>query len=369
MPDNFTNADEKPAKDFERSDAQSPSASAVEGFHAELLKDRDSALSNTLSRQGRDSSNAGGDTARAPQEGTVAGGIATRLTDALRAEQPGGSRLPEHTGDKAQNKSGGSVSDLIANAIKNADTANLSESERNNLGKKIGQAMDKVPVAEKSENFNKVKDILSKPDGAQVLKTGDIMVREDGKETLYTPAGDKVTVNPDGSYAVKGDVKSVNTNKNGETTISFADGSRVSLDKEGLLGVERGNQAVSFPRLNFHINDPWHQVKPLSGEQKSTGRSDLPSPAPFPPVDIHGPLIPKPNPGGTDTQQQKPVGGAPRPIELPEIKRPEPASPVDANRPRPEPPVPPVPVKSSHMEKAPPKDQQLDQQRYRIIID
>lgn len=111
-----------------------------------------------------------------------------------------------------------------------------------------------------SDAINKIKDSLAdflKPDGVKQLPTGDHLVREDGKETLFTPNGDKVTVNPDGTFKVKGDVKSVSTDKTGATTITFGDGAKVIIDKEGIRDVSRGNQSVSFPRHHREQFKPW----------------------------------------------------------------------------------------------------------------
>lgn len=117
-------------------------------------------------------------------------------------------------------------------------------------------------IKDNNEQLNKIRDLVSdflKPDGVKQLPTGDTLVRDEGKETLFTPKGDKVTVNPDGTFNVKGDLKSVSTDKTGATTITFGDGARVTIDKEGIRDVSRGKQAVSFTRLNRE------QFKPIEG--------------------------------------------------------------------------------------------------------
>lgn len=91
----------------------------------------------------------------------------------------------------------------------------------------------------------------SPKDGVQQLSTGDYLVREDGKQTLFTPNGDRVTVNPNGTYDIKGDVNSVKTDKFGRTTVEFADGSSASFDHQGFLSVSRDGQAVHFGRRAF----------------------------------------------------------------------------------------------------------------------
>lgn len=138
--------------------------------------------------------------------------------------------------------------------------------------------------------INSIEKFL-KPDGVKELPTGDHLVREDGKETLFTPNGDKITVNPDGTFKVKGDVKSVETSKDGVTTIKLGDGSEVKIDKEGILSVQRGNQAVSFPRWNqkhgsgdSHPNPPKPSPKPWpdGGNKPPRGGDESPKPAPRP---------------------------------------------------------------------------------------
>lgn len=89
---------------------------------------------------------------------------------------------------------------------------------------------------------------LEDQDGVEELPTGDYIVRDDGKETLFTPNGDKIALNPDGTHTIKGDVRKVETNQDGVTTVKFGDGSEVSFDKEGFLSVQRGNQGVAFGR-------------------------------------------------------------------------------------------------------------------------
>jgi hypothetical protein len=100
------------------------------------------------------------------------------------------------------------------------------------------------------EDLNKqFKDLFKQKDGVESLPTGDHIVREDGKQTLFTPNGDRISINPDGTNTVKGDVSEVKTNEDGSTTVTFGDGARVQFDKEGFLSIDRGNQGIAFGRI------------------------------------------------------------------------------------------------------------------------
>lgn len=88
------------------------------------------------------------------------------------------------------------------------------------------------------------------------LPTGDtIEKRSDGTQILKTPAGDKLQVNPDGSFSVEGKVNGI-SHKGEFTEINFADGAVVTMDKKGILTVERADQAVAFSRLSDRERRP-----------------------------------------------------------------------------------------------------------------
>ncbi len=116
---------------------------------------------------------------------------------------------------------------------------------------------------------NSLKDLLKPKEGVDKLATGDYLVKEDGKQSLFTPNGDRITINPDGSNTIKGDVKKVSTDKKGVTTVEFGDGATVSFDSEGFRSVNRGNQGVSFGRPNFKFPD-------MPKFEDNTPRLDLP---------------------------------------------------------------------------------------------
>ncbi|MBX9570747.1 MAG: hypothetical protein K2X77_17780 [Candidatus Obscuribacterales bacterium] len=88
------------------------------------------------------------------------------------------------------------------------------------------------------------------------LPTGDtIEKRSDGTQILRTPNGDKITVNPDGSHSVEGNVKEMHQ-KGDFTQLTFADGAKVTIDKKGILTIERGDEAVHFSRMSDRIRRP-----------------------------------------------------------------------------------------------------------------
>ena len=112
----------------------------------------------------------------------------------------------------------------------------------NGIGDKLG---DKAEMLKDMDKM--AEEEIEDKDGVEQLPTGDHIVREDGKESLFTPGGDRITLNPDGSHTIKGDVKRVET-KDGVTTVTFKDGGEVAFDQDGFLSVQRGNQGVAFGR-------------------------------------------------------------------------------------------------------------------------
>lgn len=128
--------------------------------------------------------------------------------------------------------------------------------DNNKTGK---EEMDKLPSDEAKDKLDKNKDgklddlekkIEEELPEQEELPTGDVIKRDENGETLVTPNGDEISVNADGSHSIKGDVKSVES-KDGVTTVTLGDGSQVSFDEEGILSVQRGNQAVAFSRQNY----------------------------------------------------------------------------------------------------------------------
>lgn len=97
----------------------------------------------------------------------------------------------------------------------------------------------------KSEEFGTlIKEILNPQEGVKKLSTGDFLVKEDDRQSLFTPNGDRITINSDGTNVIKGDVSKVSTDSKGKTTVEFGDGATVSFNKEGFLEVTRGDKSA-----------------------------------------------------------------------------------------------------------------------------
>lgn len=101
--------------------------------------------------------------------------------------------------------------------------------------------------------------------GMQKLATGDVLISEGGNHSLYTENGGRVIVKADGTHSIKGDVKSVEQDKSGKTTVTFADGAKVEFDKEGISNVKRDGRTVHVFNIENSI------IKPLPGTGKSGG--------------------------------------------------------------------------------------------------
>ena len=85
-------------------------------------------------------------------------------------------------------------------------------------------------------------------DSVQMLGTGDFLVKDEGRQTLFMPNGDKLTIRPDGSYDLKATGAVRVSSRDGRTTLSYPSGDQVAFDEEGILSVSRGDQTVSFAR-------------------------------------------------------------------------------------------------------------------------
>ena len=210
--------------------ADAVSEQAFDNFHKELSSDREASALNSLGNQIKNSSSDGNGAKNSNEHESYHEKISRTI------------------------KESGSLSDLLK-----SDKPREKEQMIADAIQKVGE------ITKPWDNNNHIGDILKhygQRDGVKPLPTGDYLVREDGKETVFTPSGDRVTVNPDGTSAIKGNVKSVETNKRGETTVTFADGGKVSYDKEGITNVSRGNNSVSFPRLDNRRPDFWPDKNP-----------------------------------------------------------------------------------------------------------
>ncbi len=118
---------------------------------------------------------------------------------------------------------------------------------------------------------DRLSEILKPKEGIVKLPTGDFLVRDEDKQTLFTPNGDRITIKDDGTSTIKGDVKKVSTGKDGNTTVEFADGAKVTFNKYGFEDITRGNKSHSFltPR---ETEKPW---RPRTTEPLPDPRLDL----------------------------------------------------------------------------------------------
>lgn len=193
--------------------------------------------------------------------------------------------------DAMNNAQNGEMAKHIGEAAKNAAEIGKSVGEKESLTKQADKLSDLVKEGKLNpEDLNtKLKDLFKPKDGVEQLATGDYVVREDGKQTLFTPNGDRVTINPDGSHSIKGDVREVKTSEDGTTTVTFGDGARVQFDADGLLSVQRGNEGVGFARPG-HIGINPH---PWGGKPNFPMKPDFPEKPDFP--GINKPWIGKPH--------------------------------------------------------------------------
>ncbi len=197
------------------------------------------------------------------------------IKDTHASEQAKGSTaesLPNiilHNGSDSNSKIGAEQvkqggSDMLNHKIDAKDSNDLHDISKTKMLESLGKALKEGDLTK--EQFNqKMIDFVSQKDGVQKLATGDYIVKEDGKQTLFTPNGDHITINPDGTSSVKGDIAKVSTDKDGLTTVQFGDGASATFDKEGFHDVSRGNQSVSllnggileFPNRGTEP-DPYH---------------------------------------------------------------------------------------------------------------
>lgn len=92
-------------------------------------------------------------------------------------------------------------------------------------------------------------------DGVEKLSTGDYLVTKDGAQTIFTPSGNQLTINKDGTYSVKGDVREVSTAKDGSSKVTFADGSQINFDSSGIQSISKNGKTVEFLRSNKRLHD------------------------------------------------------------------------------------------------------------------
>lgn len=161
---------------------------------------------------------------------------------------------------------------------------NSSEQAKNSDASSIGQLKESLKEVLEKEPGLSLSDLLKRKEGVEKLATGDYLVKEDDRQTLFTPNGDKITVNNDGTYSLKGNVRKVSSDEEGRTTVEFKDGGVVSFDKEGILSVDRGSVGVSFGRFGHGSKVPWGMPgKPFDPSFEKPGHGDWGKPGPSKP--------------------------------------------------------------------------------------
>lgn len=154
----------------------------------------------------------------AVQEGTA--GIAARV---LEEQQPntigGGKTIDVNPGQVIENGK------LVPNDGTNIKDANMKELE---------EFMKKKPA-----------------DGVTELPTGDTLVRDEGRQILFMPNGDKLTIHPSGAYDLKAQDGVRVTSKGGTTRLEYPNGDSVVFDEKGLLSIQRDGMGVAFGRRSF----------------------------------------------------------------------------------------------------------------------
>ncbi|MBX9690053.1 MAG: hypothetical protein K2X27_25300 [Candidatus Obscuribacterales bacterium] len=144
------------------------------------------------------------------------------------------SQIPKQSGSRED--SSPSLSDLLNNvkAIP-SESSNPSSNRPETSPPSIDNLPGKSPSHEdrRTERDSDDNEILG-PGGLWREKAKDKLTIANGTETLRTTSGDQVSVHKDGSYEIKGAVKSIKSNAAGETTVTFADGKEVKFDKNGI---------------------------------------------------------------------------------------------------------------------------------------
>lgn len=187
-------------------------------------------------------------------EGSSAAAAAERMAAEAESGSAGADRTPT-TGSavsRAQEAaSGGSIDRSMTPAVP-ANGEN-SSGQLNEGGKLKPQDGGKLKPSEK-ETIRELQDLIENKEKKSVVEklgTGDTLVRDGKTQHLFMPNGDHLQVNPDGSYELdtKQAVK-ISTSKDGVTKISYGNGHAVEFDSQGIRGIQRGKEGVSFARKN-----------------------------------------------------------------------------------------------------------------------
>lgn len=144
-----------------------------------------------------------------------------------------------HSAQDSASSSGGS----LERAASTPTTASGSDSA-NDAGKRKPSEKEVLRELQNVAEGHKEK----KSDVVQDLATGDTLIKDGKTQHLFMPNGDRLKVNPDGSFDLKTKEKvNVKTEK-GVTTITYPNGESIELDQQGIRGIQRGNIGVGFAR-------------------------------------------------------------------------------------------------------------------------
>mgnify|MGYP003384688074 CR=1 FL=1 len=131
-----------------------------------------------------------------------------------------------------------------------------SQNVERTLSPASGNALSDLIGSRTAESGDRVRDasgkIENKKQGSVLedLPTGDVLIKDGKSQHLLMPNGDRLTVNADGSYALKSkDIVKVKS-EGGITRLSYANGDSVEFDKHGIRSVQRGKESVAFARPN-----------------------------------------------------------------------------------------------------------------------
>lgn len=167
--------------------------------------------------------------------------------------------------------------------------------------KEIGAPNERETQKEKSSAAELDADF----EGVEDLPTGDLLLRQDGKESVISPDGSvTVEVNTaDGSSVVKGDIQDIRVDADGVSTVRFKSGATVSYDSSGIREVTRDGVGIGFFDVKLGVGE--HAGKESGGKAKGPGASGEPEPGKG--------QKPQPSHGGNPNTQPRAVGDPPAP--------------------------------------------------------
>jgi hypothetical protein len=189
---------------------------------------------------GAASAAAGSDAASAIKGAVMGGAGAAAATEAQRATQGGKEATRDSSGESQMKNLKDLSPEERAKILKDAGV--------NSGAKDSSGASDRIKNHEIIENFKRIDhELVFKPsDGIRELRTGDKFVKDGDREILFMPNGDKLSVNKDGSFDLKSKGGVEVKKEGGVTTITFANGDKVSFSKQGIETIQRGNTVVDF---------------------------------------------------------------------------------------------------------------------------